>query len=390
MRYDSYGFRPRGSRFLIILAIIMFLLFVTAGGLLASNYKHLGNLLKVISLVRTQYLHPVPSSTLVEGAVKGLVESLDDPYSVYYDAKTFAQLQEQIRGSFGGLGILVGIKDDYLTVVRSYRGTPAQREGIKDGDVITKIDDKDAKGIDLETAVGLMRGPVGTKISLTIAPSGTGAPREVELTREEISVPTVEGKIIPEDVYGAKDIAYMTISQFTENTPGEVSEHLERFKKEGMRGLILDLRDNPGGELHSAVKVADNFVPKGPVVFIDYRAGKDEEFKADNNYLRIPLVLLVNEGSASAAEILAGAVKDTKVGTLVGEKTFGKGIVQTVFQLENGTGLKLTTARYLTPAKKDIHKKGISPDVEIIQDPGARPDRQLEKAVQIVQEKLAS
>ncbi|WP_114679287.1 S41 family peptidase [Desulfotruncus alcoholivorax] len=382
--YSSYGNRPNKiTRRLTVLAVIFFVVIVAAGGVLASNFKHVGNLIKVISLVRSQYIEPVDTTSLVDGAIRGMVDSLHDPYSVYLDPGTYKQLQEQISGSFGGLGILVGVKDELLTVARVYEGSPAYKRGIKEGDRIVGINGKDVRGIDLETAIGLMRGPVGTKVKLRIVRAGFPAPLEKEITREEISVPTAEGKMIP----GTR-IGYMVISQFNEKTPSELAGVLSDLREQGMRGAIMDLRNNPGGELISATRVADNFVPKGPIVYIEYSSGNTEVKEADGNYLHLPLVVLVNENSASAAEILAGAIKDTKAGTLVGTKTFGKGIVQTVFPLNNGAGLKLTTARYLTPGKHNIHKKGISPDVVVEDLPDVPGDEQLEKAEELIKSKI--
>jgi carboxyl-terminal processing protease len=380
--YFNAGAKSRGARWFTVLAVIAIVLVVTAGGLLASNYQHFGNLIKVISLVRTQYLHPVEPAQLVDGAIKGIVGSLNDPYSVYLEPKTFSQLQEQIKGSFGGLGILVGVKEEYLTVVRVYEGTPAARGGIDEGDVITRIDEHDARAIDLETAINLMRGKVGSEVKLTI--DRQGETKEFTLVREEISVPTVEGQRIP-----GTDIGYLSISQFTERTGEEMNETLARLQNEPIKGLILDLRDNPGGELTAAVSVAKSFIPKGPIVYIDYRFGRDQEFTSEGHTLQLPLVVLINERSASAAEILAGAVKDTGAGTLVGVKTFGKGIVQTVFPLDNGAGLKLTTARYLTPNRKDIHQIGVEPDI-LVESPADRSrDRQLEQAIEVMKQKTA-
>jgi carboxyl-terminal processing protease len=339
-------------------------------------------LIKVISLVRTQYLHPVEPTQLVDGAIKGIVGSLNDPYSVYLEPKTFSQLQEQIKGSFGGLGILVGLKEDNLTVVRVYKGTPAAGEGIEAGDVITEIDGRDARGIDLETAINLMRGEVGSKIVLTI--DRQDVTRQFTLIRKEISVPTVEGQLIPDT-----GIGYIVISQFTERTGEEMNETLARLQGEQLKGLILDLRDNPGGELTAVVNVAKNFVPKGPIVFIDYRFGRDQEFSSEGQTLQLPLVVLINGGSASAAEILAGAVKDTGAGTLVGDKTFGKGIVQTVYPLDNGAGLKLTTARYLTPNRNDIHEIGIEPDIQVQPAADRSRDSQLDRALELMKQRIA-
>jgi len=384
LSYHGFGTGSRNGKWRSILTILVFAVFLVTGGLLASNYKHVGNLVKVVSLVRTQYLYPVSSTQLVDGAIKGLVNSLGDPYSVYLDPKTFAHLQEQIRGSFGGLGILVGIKEQYLTVVRAYQGTPAAREGIKDGDVIVKIDDRDAKGIELDTAISLMRGPVGSKVSLTVNRQGVAEQLHFTIIREEINVPTVEGRVLP-----GTGIGYIIISQFTERTADEIKEVLAKLQTDRVKGIILDLRDNPGGELNSAVEVAKNFIPKGPIVYIDYRMGREQVFQSEGMTIQLPLVVLINEGSASAAEILAGAVKDTGAGVLVGTKTFGKGIVQTVFRLEGGAGLKLTTARYLTPAKNDIHEKGIQPDIQVLSGNDRLHDAQLDKAIEVMKQKIA-
>lgn len=381
MHFGKYRSNRSVYRMFAGLALGIFILVVGLGWLLATNYKHFGNLVKVIALVKTQYLNPVDYNAMVEGAVKGIVQSLDDPYSAYLDPSTYRQLREQIKGSFGGLGIVVGMKDDYLTVARTFRGTPAYRAGIQPGDVIYKIDNREVRGIDVESAVQLMRGPVGTKLTLTLMRTNVPKPFEVELTREEIVVPTVESRILK------NGIAHIMLTQFTEKTPEELDENIASMKKQGMRGVILDLRNNPGGELMSAVKVSGNFVPAGPVVFIDYRGGRQEEHRAQGNNLKIPLVVMINEHSASAAEILAGAVKDTGSGVLVGQKSFGKGVVQMIFDLDNGAGLKLTTARYLTPKKYDINKKGIIPDVVVEQPPGG-PDVQLQRAIDIISEKL--
>lgn len=372
-------------RWFIAFAVLIFLFFTIAGGLVTSNYEHIGNLFKVVSIIRSRYLEPVEATSLVDGAVRGIVESLGDPYSVYLDTEMFSKImQEQIKGVIDGLGILAGIKDGNLTVVRSYAGTPAKRAGIIEEDIIVKINNQDTRNMDLETAVGLIRGPVGTTVKLTVTRLGAFQEKDFEIPREKINVPTVEGYMLPESKIG-----YLAIAQFTERTPKEVSEALNRLQKEGMSGLILDLRDNPGGELRAAVDVAENFVPRGPVVYIDYRLGRDETYSVNGGNIKMPLVVLVNGASASAAEILAGAIKDSGSGILVGEKTYGKGVVQELFSFGDGSGLKLTTARYLTPSKHDINKKGIAPDVEVAQ--GSRTageDLQKQNAVGILKEKL--
>lgn len=381
MRRNSWAFWGRLS---IVLVSMIFAVLLLVGGTLASNYKGLGNLVKVITLIKGQYLFEVTPDKLVDGAIKGVVESLDDPYSVYLDAKTYSALQDQIRGSFGGIGVLVGVKEHYLTVVKPFPNTPAAKAGIEAGDTIVAIGKQPAKDMDTETAVNLMRGPVGSTVDLTLTREGKKDPIEVTLTREEISVPTVEGRMLPDE----NNVGYVVISQFSENTGDEVVKTLEKLRKDGMEGLILDLRDNPGGELNSAIQIADQFLGKGPIVHIDYRIGSDHTFDAEPDKLNMPLVVLVNGGSASASEILAGAIKDAKVGTLIGTKTFGKGVVQTVFPMDNGAGLKLTTARYLTPNKNDIHKKGIAPDVVLEQEQSAKEDQQMAKAIQMIRQKI--
>jgi len=370
------------KRVLIGLAAVVLVLVVGCGIFLATNYKNLGNLAKVVVLIKTQYLSPVNYNTLVDGAIKGMVDSLNDPYSVYLDPSTYKRLQEQIKGSFGGLGILVGVRDEYLTVMRTYSGTPAFLKGVAAGDLIYKIDNQDVRGLDLDTAIQMMRGPVGTKVKLTLVRANVANPFEVELTREEIVVPTVESKMLK------GKIAYISIAQFNEKTPEEIKENIDSLKKQDMRGIILDIRNNPGGELMSVVKVADYFVPAGPVVYIEYRGGYQEEHLAHGNNINLPLAVMINENSASAAEILAGAIKDTGSGILVGQKSFGKGVVQMVFNLDNGSGLKLTTARYLTPNKNDINKKGILPDVSVRNLPDGS-DAQLQEAIDIINGKLA-
>ena len=368
------------KKVLVTLGVVIFLFIGLFGYTLATNYHGLGNLVKVISLVRSQYLLESNTDSMVEGAIKGVVESLDDPYSTYLDPQTFKKLNEQIHGSFGGLGILVGLEEQYLTVVRPYENTPAAKAGIKSGDKIVKINTEDVVGVDLDAAVNMMRGPVGSKINLTLLRNNEELKKT--LVREEIKVPTVESKVIPKTEFG-----YISISQFTENTPNELEEQLKKLNIKQLKGIVLDLRNNPGGELIAATRVADQFVSDGVIVHIDYKVGEDRAFAASKQSLNLPLVVLINKYSASASEILAGAIKDHKIGTLVGTTSFGKGVVQTVYPLDNGAGLKLTTARYLTPNKHDINKKGIKPDVQVDQQEDSEIDLQLQKGIEILKTK---
>ena len=380
------GCRSLSKKKLIALVVVVILLwgvFAFAGYLWKNNGDKIETLLTVIALIKSQYYQPVSTDKLINGAIKGMVEGLDDPYSVYLDPEQFKHLNEQITGTFGGVGLIVTMEEKHIVVVKPIPDTPADKAGIKAGDIIVKISGRDTKDMDLDTAVSLMRGPVGTKVTVGILRPGEKEKREVILTRENIVVPTVASKMLDDK------IGYLALSQFTENSPEAVRKALGDLKKKGMKGLIFDLRDNPGGELTAAVEIADLFIPQGKtIVYVDYRNQPDEEEKAKVPELGLPMVVLVNGGSASASEIVAGALKDWQVAVLVGEKTFGKGVVQSIFRLPGNAGLKLTVARYLTPKKHDINKKGIEPDVVVKQPAGSKEDLQLMKAKEILRSKI--
>ncbi|HWI55246.1 MAG TPA: S41 family peptidase [Desulfobacteria bacterium] len=373
---------------------VLLILSVLAGGIttgaLIADYRNLGTLTRVISLVNNYYIGNVNTNEMINGAIKGVVDSLGDPYSVYMPPKMYKELTEQVQGSFGGIGILVGQDKEHIYVVRPIKETPASRAGIKEDDIIYKIDGKDTKGIDMDTAVNKMRGKIGTDVTLTIFRPSDKKMHDYKLTREIIKVPSVEGKMLPDT-----DIAYIAIMQFSVNTDEQLEKELREMKlvtsngeSPGAKGLILDLRGNPGGELDAAVRVADMLVPKGTIVSVDYKSQNEDVYRADDNYLNMPMVVLVDGNSASASEIVAGAIKDRKTGTLVGTKTFGKGVVQSLYELQNSAGLKLTTGRYLTPLRHDINKKGIDPDVKVEQPDNADKDIQLEKAIEVLKSKM--
>lgn len=381
-------------RVLVGVVGVLLVLAVLSGGFvtgaLITDYDNLGTLTRVISLVQKHYLETAESADMVDGAIKGVVDSLGDPYSVYMPPKMYKELTDQVRGSFGGIGILVSQQAEHIVVVKPIKDTPAYTEGIKAGDVIFKIDGKDTKDMDMDSAVNMMRGPVGTEVKVTVFRKSDNKMHDFTIAREIIRVPTVEGEILPET-----DIAYVSIMQFTLNTAAELQKTLadlgvsiENQDSEKVKGIILDMRGNPGGELEAAVNVADMFVPEGPIVFITYRSADEEMYKADSRYLNLPLVVLVDGNSASASEIVAGAIKDTQAGTLVGTKTFGKGVVQSLYELQNDAGLKLTTGKYLTPKRNDINKKGIEPNVKIELAEDAETDVQLEKAIETLEQKI--
>jgi len=370
------------------LVIVLMVFGIASATLLVANFKHIGTLVKVIRIIDREYIEPVNSTQIVDGAIAGIVKSLGDPYSVYMEPKTYTSLQKDLKGTFGGVGIHVGIKDEHLTVIAPIKGTPAYREGIKAGDVIFKINDQEALDMDLEEAVNRIQGKEGTKVKLTILRKGVKKPLDFELVREIIVAPSVEGKILDNT-----SIAYVQLTQFKTNSGQELGKTLQELNQTGFKGIILDLRDNPGGDLDAAVAVAKFFVPKGPIVSIKYRNGQEDKYVSESEPLEVPLVILINENSASASEIVAGAVKDTKAGILVGTKTFGKGVVQSIFPLDNGAGLKLTTAKYYTPKGHDIHKKGIRPDIEVEQpQPNGEEevkDLQLAKAIEIMKKEIS-
>lgn len=360
---------------LLTSSVFFYILHTTTGdGVAALKF------LKALYIVRTRYIEEVPVDTLFTGAINGTVKSLNDPHSVYMDAKMFKEFMIETEGSFGGVGIVIGVKDKVLTVVSPIEGTPGEQAGIKSGDQIIKIDGEETKDMALDEAVSRIRGPEGSQVTLTLR-TVKGEVREAVLTRSNIQIKTVGGKMLPDN------IGYIRISMFNENTGADFAKKLQELEAAGMKALVLDLRDNPGGLLEESVKVAGKLVPKGPIVSVVTKDGRRETHSSNLEAVKYPLVVLVNGGSASAAEIVSGAVQDTKAGTLVGTKTYGKGSVQTLMRLDNDTAIKLTIAKYLTPLDRSINGVGIEPDIKIEQGP-AGTDVQLDKALDTVKKML--
>ncbi|MGD0154097.1 MAG: S41 family peptidase [Thermacetogeniaceae bacterium] len=353
-----------------------------------AGQSGVGNLVRTYLLIRANALVQVPTSTLVEGAMKGMVDALGDPYSVYLDKDNYRELSVQIEGSFGGIGVEFDMdKDRHLVIVSVLPGTPAARAGLKSADVMVQIDDKDATQMSLEDAAKLLRGNIGTAVAIKVWRQQENRYLSVNLKREQISLPSAMGRVLPDH----PQIAYVQVLRFNQDsTLAQLKQAFAEIDKKGYQALILDLRDNPGGDLQTAVELAGYFVPPGPVVRIVHRGGAEEIWRSSQKtqYLKVPLAVLVNGGSASASEIVAGAIKDTGSGALIGERTFGKGVVQTVFPLSGQVGVKLTTDKYLTPKGIDINKKGIDPDITVKQSSDGEQDLQLQKAVQLLLEKL--
>lgn len=318
---------------------------------------------EVLDRIKTAYVEPVDDKTLLENAIKGMLSNLD-PHSAYLDPQEFQELQESTSGEFGGLGIELGLADGQLKVVSPIDDTPAARAGIEAGDLIVRIDGQPTKGWTLVQAVDKLRGKAGSKVELTLL-RGAGKPFTVKLERAVIKVRSVKSELLE------KNYGYLRITQFQVNSGEEVGKALARLKKDNggkLAGLILDLRNNPGGVLQSAVQVADHFLTKGLIVYTKGRIPNSElRFSADpaDASEGVPLVVLINGGSASAAEIVAGALQDQKRAVLMGTDSFGKGSVQTVLPLTNDRALKLTTALYYTPSGRSIQAQGIVPDIVV-------------------------
>ena len=317
---------------------------------------------KVFEQIRQGYIEEVDDSTLLEYAIKGMLQGLD-PHSAYLDRASFDDLQANTTGEFAGLGIEVGIENDHITVVTPMDDTPASRAGLRSGDVILRLAGKSLRGVGLDEAVELMRGPKGSSVTLTIGRKGHKEPFDVTLKRDTVRVLSVRSKMLDEG-YG-----YLRISQFQIDTGKDVAREITKLQKKGeLKGLILDLRNNPGGVLQSSVEVADAFLDSGLVV---YTEGRNEsanlKYSAEpGDMLKgAPIVVLINDGSASAAEIVAGALQDHRRAVLMGTDSFGKGSVQTVIPINAERAIKLTTALYYTPNGRSIQAQGITPDIVV-------------------------
>ena len=316
----------------------------------------------VFGRIKNDYVVDVDDKELIENAIRGMLSGLD-PHSAYLDAEQFTELQVGTTGQFGGLGIEVGMEDGFVKVIAPIDDTPAQRAGVQAGDLIIRLDDTPVKGMTLNDAVKIMRGKPGSSIVLTIVREGLDKPIKISITRDIIKVKSVRARML-DPGYG-----YLRISQFQSKTADYMVDAIDDLKKENngeLRGLILDLRNNPGGVLNGAVAVSDAFLTKGLIVYTEGRIADSRlRFNAtpDDILDGAPLVVLVNQGSASASEIVAGALQDHKRAIIVGAKTFGKGSVQTILPLSSDSALKLTTARYYTPSGRSIQAEGITPDI---------------------------
>ena len=327
-------------------------------------FKDLQTFVEILNRVKSDYVEPVEDKVLLENAVRGMLSGLD-PHSAYLDKEEFQDMNIATSGKFGGLGIEVQMQNGFVRVVAPIDETPAAAAGVQPGDLIVKIDETPVKGLTLAEAVDKMRGEPGSKVAITLVRDGETAPKVLELKRAIINVASVRGRSLE------PGIGYLRISSFTTETGSALDKEFKKLVKESttpLKGLILDLRNNPGGVLDAAVKVSDAFLEKGPIVSIQGRSeGNGRSFEASRGDVLEgkPLVVLINAGSASAAEIVAGAIQDQRRGIVVGSKSFGKGSVQTILPLTTDGAIKLTTARYFTPSGRSIQGEGIEPDIII-------------------------
>lgn len=330
----------------------------------SETYEELRTFSEVLTQVQKNYVDDTKVKDLVQGAIRGMLSTLD-PHSAYMTPEMYKEMQVETKGEFGGVGIQIGVKENRLAVIAPIDGTPAQRAGIKAGDYITKVNEESTKDLSLMDAVQKMRGPKGTKVNLTIQRDGTSDPLQFTLVRDTIKIESVKSKVMD-------NIGYVKLTQFQEATGRDLGRVLKQFKDQKVQSTILDLRNNPGGLLTAAVEVSEQFLPNGKlVVYTKGRESKKDEWfaKGRDQMDDSPMIILVNEGSASASEIVAGALQDYGRAVIVGTTSFGKGSVQTILPLGDGSGLRLTTAKYYTPKGRSIQSTGITPDIVIKPQP---------------------
>jgi len=362
-------FRNKTAFILLLMSTLIFsVMLLSKSSLLDSvnaeegqNYKRIKSFAETLSLVKKNYVEEVEEKDLVYGAIKGMLNSLD-PHSSFMPPEIFTEMQIDTRGGVGGLGIQIGIKNRMLTIIAPIEDTPAHKAGVEAGDRIVKIDDESTKDISLHDAVSKLRGPKGTSVTITILREGLDEPKDIAIIRDIIKLKSVKSKVIDEK------IGYVKLTQFQEKTASDLKKALKELSKNDINSMIIDLRNNPGGLLKGAVDVTSQFLPAGKlVVYIKGRSGDKTEFNTNNgnDYVDFPMIVLVNGGSASASEIVAGALQDWEKAVILGTQTFGKGSVQTVMPLSDGSAVRLTTARYYTPKGRSIQTTGITPDIVV-------------------------
>lgn len=338
-------------------------------------------IVRTMHLIQRHYVGETDRKKIYDGSLKGMVGVLNDPYSSYLDNQDFEALSTMTEGHFGGVGMVMGLrKDNQFVVVSPIEDTPAYKAGIKAGDILLKIDGEDLSGQSLNEVVKKIRGQDGSQVTLTLK-RGSEEAKDITVTRSDIKLKSVYGRM------DGDGIGYIRVTNFNEDTDKDFGEKLQQLRDQGMKALVLDLRDNPGGLLESGVGVARYLVPKGPIVSVTDKDGNTQTESSSLEKVDFPLAVLVNHGTASAAEIVSGAIQDTGSGKLFGVKTYGKGVVQNIFLLSNQTAVKLTVARYYTPSGRSIDKVGITPD-EVVEAAGEEGANQLQAAENYLRQQL--
>lgn len=359
---------------------------LTVAGLcfaLGINFKQAGDIARFFGVkhfIEARYVNEVDDSQLMDGAISGMVQSLGDPHSIYLQADMYQELKAHTEGEFGGIGVTMGFKDNKVTIISVLPDTPGEKAGLKAGDEILAVDGTPVSEMQSEEVAMHIRGEVGTHVTLTISRDGSESDYDIE--RATIKIETAKGKML------ADGMGYIRIASFSENTDKEFEAAYKELEAQGMKGLIIDLRENPGGLVTSCVNIANMVVPKGPIVSVVERDGSKEVHESKLEEEKYPIVVLIDGNSASASEILAGALQDTGAATIVGTKSYGKGSVQVVMPMFHKDALKLTIAKYYTPNGRCIDGIGIEPDVEVDFQPGDTTDVQLEKAEEVLRQKM--
>ena len=401
--------KPRRGLFLLLGIVIGIVISVAGIGILGAYYGSVGTLStgssveravsdesmaklqRLETLINRYYYQPedIDQEKLRNGMYDGLMSAMGDPYTTYYDEEELKELQEDESGTYAGVGAYLTLDPDTAMTMISgiIPNTPAEEAGLMAGDIIYKVDGKETTGMDLSLVAGSVRGPVGTQVTLTIYRKGESDYREITLTRRDVVTIMVESEM-KED-----GIGYISLAQFDGKAASQFKENLSDLKAQGMKGMILDLRGNPGGDVDIAVSIAKQLIPEGLIFYYEDKNGNRTEYETDGeDALGLPIIVLVNGGSASASEILSGAIQDSGAGILLGTQTYGKGIVQSVMDLNDGTAVKITIAKYYTRNGHDIHGIGITPDVELEFDSESyqadETDNQLDKAIELMREQL--
>lgn len=365
----------------IFLALLLCIISYSGVSADDATYQGLSNFTRVLDLVERNYVEEVDSQELTNSAIDGMLKTLD-PYSAYLSPERYRELEIGTSGEFGGVGMEVSVENGVITVIAPIEGTPAEKAGIKPKDQIIEIDGQPTQGMVVQEAVKLLRGPRGSSVNVTIKREGEKEPRVITLVRDKILVKSVKPRLLD------GGIGYIRVTQFQDNTSQELTEALQELTAQNGRelsGVILDLRNNPGGLLAEAIDVVDEFIDKGLIVSVKGRSlDQSREYYATKNgdFREFPIVVLVNEGSASASEVVAEALQDSNRAVILGSKTFGKGSVQTIIKLEDGSGLKLTTAKFYAPSGRSINEIGVTPDIAVVNENGE--DKQLESAVNLL------